>query len=523
MPKTLNRRQLTQGGLAWLAGAPLFVRHALAADQARFTLGVASGQPRPDRLVLWTRLMGDGLPAEVPVAWQLAFDEAFTQIAVQGSELARADTAHSVHAEPAGLAPGRWYFYRFSALGQRSATGRTRTAPAVDAPATLRAALASCQRWEHGQYAAWRHVASQPHDLVVFVGDYIYEYPTSPLSVRPHSLPFIRTLHDYRARYALYKGDPALQAAHAACPWLMVWDDHEVANDYANDQSTVQSGADFLARRAAAYQAYWEHQPLPAAWRPRGADMRLHERFGWGRLAQIHALDGRQYRDHQACPRLVPAMGANTVDEADCPELVDPARSFLGVAQERWLDQGWDLQRRWNLLAQPTLMTRLQRQTEGSGRRSTPEGRSTRDGPGARYWTDGWDGYPAARQRLLSSASERGVANLVALGGDVHTNYVADLKANYDDPRAPVVGSDICGTSISSQGPAQARVDALRRLNPHVHHGRSDQRGYVSLHLDDKRLLAELMAVEQHDQTDSAVQVQARFVVAAGRPGPQPA
>ena len=287
------------------------MRHARAADQPRFTLGVASGTPRPDRVVLWTRLMGEGLPAEVPVAWQLAHDEGFTQLAAHGSVLARADSAHSVHAEPGDLAPGRGYFYRFAALGQRSMVGRTRTAPAADASATLRAVLACCQRWEHGHYAAWRQVASQDNDLVLFVGDYIYEYPALPTSLRTHSLGLARSLADYRARYALYKADPALQAAHAAAPWLLLWDDHEVANDYASDQGPYRSGAEFLAQRAAAYQAYWEHQPLPASARPRGADMRLHHRFSWGRLAQIHALDTRQYRDHPACPRTVRALGGS--------------------------------------------------------------------------------------------------------------------------------------------------------------------------------------------------------------------
>jgi alkaline phosphatase D len=503
-----RRRRLLQTGAAWAAGAPLFVRDARAADPPRFTLGVASGHPQPDSVVLWTRLMGLDLPAEVPVAWQLAHDEGFTRIADQGRVPARADEAHSVRAEPAGLAPDRWYFYRFEALGQQSATGRTRTAPAPDAPTGLRAALASCQRWEHGHYAAWRHAAEQPLDLVLFAGDYIYEYAAPPDSVRPHPLAHARTLAHYRERYALYKSDPALQAAHAAAPWVLIWDDHEVENDYANDLGVHDRGAVFLARRAAAYQAWWEHQPVPAAWRPQGPAMRIHHRLAWGRLAMLHAVDGRQHRDHQACPRPVRAAGSATVDAADCPALADPGRSLLGDAQERWLAEGWDPQRRWNLLLQTTLMARASRRAV--------------EGPGTgRYWTDGWDGYAPARQRLLAAAADRGARDLVVLGGDVHAHYAADLKTDYDAPGAPVVASEFCTTSISSNGAPQLTVDRLLALNPHLRHGRSDQRGYIALDLDERGLSATLVAVERQFDPLSPCVVQARFVVTPGRPGPQ--
>ena len=503
-----RRRQLLQAGTAWAAGAPLFVRHARAADQPRFTLGVASGHPQPDSVVLWSRLTGLDLPAEVPVDWQLAEDEGFTRIVARGTAAAHADWAHSVRAEPAGLSPDRWYFYRFHALGQQSPAGRTRTAPAPDAPARLRAVLASCQRWEHGHYAAWRHAAEQALDLVLFAGDYLYEYAAPPDSVRPHPLPHVRSLAQYRARYALYKSDPALQAAHAAAPWVLVWDDHEVENDYADDQGVHDSGPAFLARRAAAYQAWWEHQPVPAAWRPRGPALRIHHRLAWGRLAMLHALDTRQHRDRQACPRLLRAAGSATVDEADCPALADPQRSLLGAAQERWLAEGWDPQRRWNLLLQTTLMARASRRAV--------------EAPGTgRYWTDGWDGYAPARQRLLASATHRGAHDLVVLGGDVHAHYAADLKADFDAPGAPVVASEFCTSSISSHGAPQLIVDRLLAQNPHLRHGRSDQRGYVALDLDERRLEATLVAVQHSADPLSPCGVQARFAVLPGRPGPQ--
>ncbi len=501
---TASRRHLLQ--LALAAGlAPAFVRHARADAAPRFALGVASGHPRPHGMVLWTRLMGEDLPARAEVRWELAEDEAFGRVVARGTETAEAAWAHSVHAEPAGLKPGRWYWYRFQALGQQSPVGRTRTAPAAEADATLQFAIASCQRWDHGHYAAWRHMADEQLDLVLFLGDYIYEYPSIPGRVRSHEGGYVTTLPRYRARYAQYKSDPALQAMHAAAPWLIVWDDHEVENDYAALQGE-QIGQDFPARRAAAYQAAWEHQPFPKAWRPKGPDMRIHERWDWGTLARIHMLDDRQYRDPQGCPR--PGRhGSNTVPLKVCPELQDPKRTLLGAAQERWLEDGWDLQRRWNLLGQQTLMARFDWKD--------PALEPT-------YWTDGWDGYAPARNRLLGSVRDKRVPNVVVLGGDVHSNYVADLKADFDDPKSPVVAAEFCGTSISSQSMAQARIDAAKGFNPHIHYGRADQRGYVRFSLQRDRLEARLRVLDDVADPKSGIRTAAEFAVEAGRPGVQP-
>jgi alkaline phosphatase D len=503
----ITRRPLLALAAAGLA-APAFVRHARAADVPRFELGVASGHPLPDALVLWTRLTGLDLPAQVAVRWELADDEAFGRIVAAGTELAEPGSAHSVHAEPGGLAPGRGYFYRFTALGQQSGVGRTRTAPAADAPATLHAVAACCQRWDHGQWAAWRDVAERAPDLVMFLGDYIYEYASPEGVVRAHEGPLARTLAQYRARYAQYKGDPALQAAHAAAPWLLVWDDHEVENDYANEDHGTLAGASLLRLRAAAYQAWWEHQPVPKAMRPVGPDARIHHRLDWGTLARLHAVDDRQYRDVQACRWAGRLGGASVVSAESCPELADARRSMLGLAQERWLAEGWDAARPWNLLAQQTLMARASRAPV------------TRPGSG-RYWTDGWDGYPAARQRLLQGAVDRQVAGLVVLGGDVHANVVADLKLDFDDPKAPTVASEFCVTSISSRGLPQAVLDAVLPLNPHLHYGRSDQRGYLALQLDARELRAELRVVRRPLDAASPVDTAASFAVDPRQPGPR--
>jgi len=488
--------------------APLFVRYALAADVPRFALGIASGHPRAEQLVLWTRLTGEALPANVDVRWELANDEAFTQIAASGTEVAEATWAHSVHAEPAGLQPARWYWYRFTALGQQSAVGRTRTAPAAgDAVSALRFSIASCQRWDHGHFAAWRHMATQDLDLVLFLGDYIYEYASPPAALRHHVGTAAQTLDDYRNRYAQYKGDPALQAAHAMAPWITVWDDHEVENDYAAGRP--QGGPDplFGARRAAATQAYWEHMPFPKAMRPRGTDMRLFDRYDWGTLARIHTLDDRQYRDVQACPR--PGRnGSNTVALKDCPDLLDAKRTLLGADQERWLAQGWDTSRPWNLLAQQTLMARAS---------------WTDPAQGGTYWTDGWDGYAPSRNRLLNEVAERKLPGVVVLGGDVHAHYVADLKADFDNAKSPVIATEFCGTSISSNGLAQSRVNAMLPFNPHIHYARADQRGYMGFTLSPKRLDATLLAVVDPKDAASPVNTAARFSVEVGKPGAQPA
>jgi alkaline phosphatase D len=504
-----TRRQLLQ--LAMAAGAaPLFVRHASAADVPRFGLGVASGQPHASGMVLWTMLTGADLPPSADVAWEVAEDEAFTKIAARGVEAAVADDAHSVHAEPTGLKPERWYFYRFSAMGQRSPIGRTRTAPAADAAvARLNFIIASCQRYDVGHYAAWRHAAADELDLVMFLGDYIYEYgrDSAPADApRRHEGGKVHTLAGYRARYAQYKADPALQAAHAAAPWLLVWDDHEVDNDYAGLQGQDLQ-IDFAAQRAAAYRAYWEFLPFPKAAKPTAAGMRIYGRLDWGRLARVHLLDDRQYRDAQACPR--PGKGgSNTVTVQECPALLDPKRSLLGAAQEAWLAEGWDAQRPWNLLAQQTLMARCSWEDPA--------------GPGrGRYWTEGWDGYAAARQRLLAGVAERKLPGVVVLGGDVHANYVADLKVNYDDAKAPTVASEFCGTSISSLGLPQARVAQAAAINPHLHFAQSDRRGYMRFVLTPGELQADLRVLADARLPDSPISSAARFVVAAGKPGPQ--
>ncbi len=495
------------------AGAPLRPAAAARFDRDPFRLGVASGYPASGGAVLWTRLITDferydgGLdPVAVPVRWEVAGDEAMRKIVASGVESALPDWAHSVHAEVKGLEPGRWYWYRFTAGDAVSPIGRMRVAPKPDAALErLRFAFASCQQYEQGYYGAWRHAVSDAPELVVFLGDYIYESSWGRHHVRKHNPGEPYTLEEYRMRYACYKSDPDLQAAHAACAWLSTWDDHEVDNDYANDRGgDGMTGERFLARRAAAYRAYYEHMPLPARMRPHGPDMRIYTQFAWGSLARFFLVDDRQYRALQVCPRY--SGGSNVIDDRKCPARTEPQRTMLGAAQEAWLARAFAESRaQWNVLAQQTLMARFG---------------AVRDGA-RRYWTDGWDGYPAARKKLLESVAAARLANPVVIGGDVHHFAVADLKTDFDDPAAPVVASEFCGTSITSQARAQKSLDAQRADNPHIKLAEGRYRGYVRVDVDRKKLKADLRAMATVTERDAGCDTLASFLVESGRPGPQ--
>ena len=484
-----------------------------------FTLGVASGSPGHDSVVLWTRLHlpggpGSGLPgAAVTVQWEIAHDEGFARIAARGQAQALPELAHAVHVEAGGLAPDRWYFYRFLAGAAVSAVGRTRTLPEPAAPAArLRLGYASCQRWEHGYFAAWRHLAAEQLDAVLFLGDYIYEYPNAQNAVRIPAGGWVQTLADYRARYALHKGEAELQAAHAACPWLVTWDDHEVQNDYAGlaPGNAGPAVADFAARRAAAYQAFYEHMPLRSgvltqalAGLPRGAEMRIYGSQRFGRLAALYLLDDRQYRDAQAC---TPAgrHGSATVDVQACAAWTDPQRTLLGAAQERWVEQAFlhtGDGAAWNVVGQQSLFGQ----------------RRMRAGPGRVHWNDGWDGYGPARQRFIAALQRQRVANPVLLGGDVHENWVGHVKEDYDRPDSPSIGTEFCGTSITSRAAADSRLGERLAENPHFVFADAHRRGYGVAEFTPGRLAVALRAVDDVTRRDAGIETLARFTVQAGR------
>jgi alkaline phosphatase D len=513
--RRIPRRRVLQFGAAGaalaaaglLGRAPGVVRGQPRLPCYPFRLGVASGEPEPDGFVLWTRLMpesGGSLGTEaIPVDYEVSADDRFARVVARGTAVATADEAHSIHAEVRGLQPDRWYWYRFQAGDELSPAGRSRTLPAVSArPSRLRFAFASCQHYEQGFYAAYGAMRRDDLDLVLFLGDYIYETTSLVEAVRRHEGPEPEALEQYRARYVTYKLDPQLQAAHAAFPWLVTWDDHEVDNDYAGPHSQDGDPPErFLARRAAAYRAFWEHLPLRPWRKPAGPDARIYGRMDFGDLAAIHLLDTRQYRDDQACPEPGAYGGRNI---AGCAERLDPRRTLLGAAQESWLLDGLAASSaRWNVIAQQGLMAQLKRPVGG------------RTG----YWSDAWDGYPAARSRILEQLHRRRVPNPVVIGGDIHSFWVNDLPLDFDDPRSPVVATEFVGTSISSRGIPHDLFAGYAAANPHVKFFDSRWRGYVRVELDRRRWLSDFRVVEHVRDAASPASTLARFAVEHGRPG----
>ena len=517
---TLQRRQLLQWAALGSAGLilPRGTWAQSTVSSTPFSLGVASGSPTHDSVVLWTRVMPP-VPASpnsvgVGVRWEVAHDDKFTRIARTGQSIAVAGLAYSVHAEVQGLEPDRWYFYRFMVGDAVSAVGRTRTFPAPDAAvASLRLAYASCQRWEHGYFSAYRYMAQENLDLVMFLGDYIYEYPRASNSVRTPPGGWTLTLDDYRQRYATYKQDADLQAMHAACPWLVTWDDHEVQNDYAG-LTMGENGpevADFAARRSAAYQAFYEHMPVRTSVLTRavaglsaGAEMRIYSRAQYGQLASLTMLDARQYKSPQVCTQ-GGKRGSSTVNPANCPAWNDSARSMLGTEQERWLDAGWaSTQTRstgWNIVGQQSLLGQ----------------RDWRAGLEQSLWNDGWDGYSAARTRMTDSARKNAISNLVMLGGDVHENWVGQIKADYAQPSSAAVGVEFCGTSITSRSGGNGKLAETMAENPHFVFADAERKGYGVVEISPKQLKTTLRVVSDVTRKDASIETLAEFSVSSGR------
>lgn len=457
-----------------------------------FTLGVASGDPHDTSVVLWTRLALDplapasDLPPEVTsVALEVAADEAFEELAHTGRHPIDGTGAATVHAVVAELEPATSYWYRFRIGAWTSPVGRTRTLPAPDDDRSVALAVASCQRYGDGHWAAHRDVAEADVDLVVFLGDYVYE-AESGAGVR--ALPGTgaaeaTTIEEYRRRYAAARLDPNLAAAHAAHPWAITWDDHEVRNDYAG------TGALPIERRQAAYQAWWEHQPTRVA-APVDGMTEAHRRLRIGSTIDLLLLDTRQHRSPQAC-------GGGVV-EASCDELATADRTMLGAGQEAWLvEQLGDEPARWTVAAQSVVLTAV----DVLGRVNV----------------DAWDGYPAARSRLLGALAP--ARNAVVLTGDVHVQLVGDVTDDVGD----VVASELVAPSISSR-PVDTFADAAELLPlvaDHVLHA-ADRRGWLRCHVDGDRWVATYREVVDVTDPASAVVDGPTFVIADGTPGAVP-
>ncbi len=485
-----------------------------------FNLGVASGDPTADSVILWTRLAyppvdGIGLPgADIPVDWELATDESFADIVASGTESAVSALGYSVHVDAGGLDADGTYYYRFSTAGYTSPVGRTRTfAAAGESPELFRFAFTSCQNWQGGQYAAWRDIAAiDSLDAIVFLGDYIYEYADggydSGLGRGLDGAGETITLDDYRNRYAVYKGDPNLQAAHHAAPWIGTWDDHEVDNDYASATAEDDAPeAEFLERRAAAYQAWYEHMPVRLD-PPDGPDFAIYRTVGHGDLVAFHVLDTRQYRDDQASGGIelgIAAVGSSVQQLTQ--EILDADRQMLGAEQESWLigtitESGAV----WDVLAQQVFMF----------------GASVVPGQTPPFVVvDTWDGYATARRRLLEALSADGVVdNLVVLTGDFHSAAVGDLRIDPFDPSGPVVGTEFMASAVSSQffdGAVELATAALA-ANPQVKFF-SGRNGYCLCEVTPQSWNTQFRAVVDVIDPDSAVETIAAWQVSAGTPG----
>jgi alkaline phosphatase D len=479
-----------------------------------FSMGVASGDPLPDGIVLWTRLapnplVGGGMPAaNLHVGWELARDATFRAIVQKGTEVARPELGHSVHVEVAGLEPGREYWYRFHVGGAASQTGRTKTAPAVGAAVDrLRFAVCGCSHYEDGYFTAFRRMAEEQLDFVFHTGDYLYEGRSDAgphdTRLRKHIGGELFTLLDYRNRYAQYKSDEDLMAAHASAPFIVSFDDHEVSDNYAGDVDMRNTPPEvFAIRRAAAYQAYYEAMPLRARALPAGSHMRIYRRMTFGTLVDFNVLDTRQWRSDQAC---------GDGNRTGCAEALDPARTMLGSEQEQWLFRNLATARAtWTVIGQqvPTFARDV-----GGG-----------DGVG-QFSMDKWDGYAAARERLYARLQETRAPNPIVLSGDVHVHFGADLKADFMNPQSATVGVEFTNSSITTNGDGtdvSGTWERTRSLNPHIRY-HSARRGYIFCTATPASMQADFKILDKVSEPNRPAQTGGSLIVQAGHPGSQTA
>lgn len=422
------------------------------------------------------------------------------RIVQKGTVTARPEWAHSVHVEVNGLRPDRWYWYQFKAGREVSPVGRTRTMPGLGTtPNRMRFAFASCQHFESGYFTAYEHMVREDLDLVVHLGDYIYEGAGRPFQVRRHVGPELNSLSDYRNRYSQYKMDPALQSMHASVPWIVTWDDHEFANNCAGaiSEKAGVNPEDYLRRRSRAYQAYYEHMPLRRSSLPTGSDMQLYRSIAFGTLARFFVLDTRQYRTDQPC---------GDGNRAPCRGVYDPKATLLGERQKNWLLDGLGQSlSNWNILAQQVMMARVDR---APGEKVT-------------HSMDQWPGYEMERRQLLNYFHERNILNAVVLTGDIHSNWANNLIADFDDLNVKTVATEFVGTSISSGGNGAREPKNLGKLlseNPFVKFHNAE-RGYVRCEVSPKEWRSDYRVVEYVTRTGAPIRTRASFVVEAGRPG----
>ncbi len=543
MTRQVDRRSFLKGaaGAAAVLATNSLVPRIGFADPGPFESGVASGDPLPTAVILWTRVTPGNRPS-VPVTWQISTDPRFPAGKTRGgTAVAKAARDFTVRIDAGArgsgippLRPGTTYYYRFGALGKRSVVGRTRTAPTD--PARMRFAVASCQEYRLGYYNAWKHLATQDIDFVLFLGDYIYEYgndpPNSgPTRARPH-LPTHETvtLSDFRTRYRHYRGDPNLREAHRLFPFIAVWDDHEVANDRwgthgGGSENHQANEGSFRARQAAGYQAYFEWMPI------RRQKLPIYRSFRYGSLADLFVLDTRAHRDEPIGVLLTDPI-ANTN-----PAISDPKRTILGSAQKRWLKDGLRRSRaQWKLVGTQVMISHLkwgnipdevaQPLSMITGVPPLPPNKIHRDGIPVNH--DQWDDYQPERREILEWIRNPGgevspvervlghpnrIKDVVFLTGDIHSTWFMETYVNPGDSLVEMpVAAEFVAPGIASESihryvgrvtvgqplPYRSSV-ALEALaianNPHMRFLEFDSNGYMVVDVDRERVRSELYFV----------------------------
>jgi alkaline phosphatase D len=515
---TPRRRTVVKAAAATavLAGPLAATLPARAVDQApAFLHGVASGDPLPDGILLWTRVTpvpeaipGSGLGPDTEVSWIVARDKAFSTVVAKGSTTATAASDHTVKADIRGLEPGTDYWFRFSAGGTDSPAARTRTAPAPDAAVTnLRFGVVSCANWEAGYFSPYRHLATRGDlDAWLHLGDYIYEYGTGQYGtrgtvVRPHAPAHeIVTLADYRVRHAHYKTDPDLQALHAAAPVVAIWDDHEFANDaWSGGAENHTEGAEgtWSARQAAAKQAYFEWMPV----RPAIAGT-TYRRLRFGKLADLSLLDLRSFRSQQV------KVGDGEVD--------DPDRTLTGRAQLDWLKAGLKASdTTWRLVGNSVMVSPFAIGSLSADLLKPLAKLLGLPQEGLALNTDQWDGYTDDRREILAHLRSHAIRNTVFLTGDIHMAWANDVPVDAGTyPLSPSAATEFVVTSVTSdnlddivkvpEGTVSAvAAPVIRAANRHVHWVDTDRHGFGVLDITAERAQMDYYVVSDRTKRDT--------------------
>ncbi|MFE6506073.1 alkaline phosphatase D family protein [Nocardioides sp. NPDC057767] len=542
-PPAFGRRTVLMGAAAGAAaltaaGVAGLPSTAYAGASPYFAHGVASGDPRPGAVVLWTRVTptaeavpGSGAGPEISVSWQMSKTSDFARIVAKGTVSTDAGRDHTVKVDAAGLAPETWYFYRFRYNDAFSAVGRTRTAPAASAtPDNVRLGIVSCSNLQAGWFSAYRHLAAR-EDLhaVLHMGDYIYEYGpgeygygNGDVDIRSHVPAHeMVTLADYRQRHAQYKTDTDLQTLHRRYPFIVTWDDHESVNDaYKGGAENHQDATegDFHTRRAAAHQAYDEWMPVRMSGTAASGDGdQLFRRIAFGQLAEISMLDLRTYRDKQASTPLVD------------PAVNDPGRTITGSDQMAFLKGSLDNARaQWKVIGNPVMIAPVTLAgLPDADIAAVNEVVGHLPADGLPYNVDQWDGYTHDRRQVFDHIRDHGVTDALFVTGDIHSGWACELPTDKTNPLSPSVGVEFVGTSVTSNNlkditdtprrtTSLAVEGVLQANNPHVKYLNFDDHGFSVLDITSARAQMDWYVIGDRTDAETGLTWTASYKTDAG-------